>query len=429
MLINSFFFLKKLIINKLNEILILTLSFIYLLNLTSLISFKTIFLFQCVIILFLYKKSFKIKISHIPLFILPFIFLIWSQEIKYFIYFLIIFTFITFFNPLVLNRRDYEFNTIIYILFIIFLFLLAYEVNEKKYFFQFIYKNILKEIEYSYEFDFFYKSFYSRLRYSYFNLDPNYASILILMIYNLFFFKRQKNYLFKYTIFAFFLIYFTQSKSGLLFYLISLIIYKINISFNKQVIIFLTFNLIILISSYLFIKNFKNPYYVFENSNKVDKEYVKSYTFQIYKSEVCQNPTFERIKKLTSCHQYEGQIIYGIFGVSSYLKFYSIGIVVDNIFKNSEVYLFPNSFKKVAKKELNSAYYLNNNLSAHNIILKGIGIMGLIFFVLFLLGIHIFFKRQKNYNFLPAMMASSFIGIDLFLFLPILLISFYKVEE
>ena len=54
--------------------------------------------------------------------------------------------------------------------------------------------------------------------------------------------------------------------------------------------------------------------------------------------------------------------------------------------------------------------------------------MGLIF-VIFLLGIYIFFKRQKNFNFFPAMVASSFVGIDLFLFLPILIISFYKVEE
>ena len=305
----------------------------------------------------------------------------------------------------------------------------AQEVNNKYYFFQFIYENILNEIEHSSEFDFFYESFYYRLRYSYFNLDPNYASILILMIYNIFFFKRQRNYLIKYTIFTFFLIYFTQSKSGLLFYLVSLIIYKTNISFNRQVIIFLTFNLIILISSYLFIKNFKNPYYIFENSNKVDKEYIKSYPAQIYSSEVCHNPIFKRVEILTNCKDKKGLIIYGIFGVSSYLKFYSIGIVVDNIFKDFQLYLFPNSFKKFSKNQVNSDYYLNNNLSAHNIILKGIGIMGLIFFVLFLLGIYIFFKRQKNYNFLPAMMASSFVGIDLFLFLPILLISFYKVKE
>ena len=429
MLSNSFFFLKKLISNKFNEILILILSFIYLLNLTNFSYFKLIFSIQCIIILFFYKKNFKINTSLIPLFILPFIFLIWSQEIKYFIYFLLIFTFSIFFNPLILNKRDYEFNIIFYILFIIFLLLSAQEVNNKYYFFQFIYENILNEIEHSSEFDFFYESFYYRLRYSYFNLDPNYASILILMIYNIFFFKRQRNYLIKYTIFTFFLIYFTQSKSGLLFYLVSLIIYKTNISFNRQVIIFLTFNLIILISSYLFIKNFKNPYYIFENSNKVDKEYIKSYPAQIYSSEVCHNPIFKRVEILTNCKDKKGLIIYGIFGVSSYLKFYSIGIVVDNIFKDFQLYLFPNSFKKFSKNQVNSDYYLNNNLSAHNIILKGIGIMGLIFFVLFLLGIYIFFKRQKNYNFLPAMMASSFVGIDLFLFLPILLISFYKVKE
>ena len=306
--------------------------------------------------------------------------------------------------------------------------------TNKYYFFEFIYKNILKEIKYSYEYDFFYHSLYRRLRYSYFNIDPNYASILILMIYNLFFFKRQRKYLIKYTIFTFFLIYFTQSKSGLLFYLVSLIMYKVNLSFNRQVIIFLTFNFIILISSYLFIKNFKspyynNPYYNYENTNNVEKEFIKSYPAQIYSLEVCHNPIFEKVEILTNCKEEGGLIIYGIFGVSSYLKFYSIGIVVDNIFRNFKLYLFPNSFKKVSKKQINSAYYLSNNLSAHNIFLKGIGIMGLIFFVIFLLGIYIFFKRQKNFNFFPAMVASSFVGIDLFLFLPILIISFYKVEE
>jgi hypothetical protein len=357
----------------------------------------------------------KINIYYVPLFVLSFFYFIWSNELKYFIYLFTILFFVTFYDKIEFNENFYKFNNFLYVLFISFLVIAAYEVSLNIYFLEIINSNFLKSLNYVEE---IVEVSNSRRRYSYFNLDANYASILMLMIYNLLFFKRQKNYLFKITMFTFILLFFTQSKSGLLFYFINLISYRFNFSFKRQIIIFFVLNLIIFISSYVFYKNFKNPY----------KEKNKYYVQQIYYEEVCNNENFDKLKVFTDCEK-RNQIIFGLFGYSSYLKFYSIGFVINNIYKNFDKYLLPNVLKNMSEQMGYTNHILNNNFSAHNLILKGVIFMGLLFFSFFLIGIYILFKRQNNYNLLPAMVAGSFVGIDIFLFLPIILMSSYELKK
>jgi len=426
MFLNKFYF-KNFTYNKLNEILILLISFIYLLNLNSLNSFKFIFIIQFVIILFLYRKNFKINFIYLPFLFFPFIFLLWNNEIKYFAFLITISVFITFFNPINFNKIDYKFNNTIYFLFLFFLFITANEISSKSYFFEHIYVQMINEYNLLSEHNFFERVINDRLRFSYYNLDANYASILILMIYNLLFFKRQKNYIIKFTLFTFFLIYFTQSKSGLIFYSISLLLFKFDLSLRKQMIIFFIFNFLIFFSSHLFFKNFKSPYVDVVGEGEIKDDYLL-YQSNVYIEEICQNKNFDKVKFITNCNP-TNQVIYGILGVSTYLKLYSIGFVAESIFENFYVYLLPNAFEKISKNTKKPNYFLNNYLSAHNIVLKGVGSMGIIFFSFFLIAIYIYFKRQKNYNLLPTIMASSFIGIDVFLFLPILLISSFEFEK
>ena len=238
-----------------------------------------------------------------------------------------------------------------------------------------------------------------------------------MMVYNLFYFQKQKNYLIKFSIITFLILLLTQSKSGFIFYIFSILFYFFKISFRKQILIFLIINLVIILISFAFYKKFKNPY------NQTDKEYIA----KVYKAEICNNSMFGKFKSITSCN-YKNVIFFQIFGVSTYLKLYSIGYTANDIFKNLKIYLLPNSLtKRLLSKEL-SVFEINNHLSAHNFFLKGILHYGFIFFILFLFNIYILFKNKKNYNIFPALISVTFIGIDIFLFLPILIMS-YNYEQ
>ena len=95
------------------------------------------------------------------------------------------------------ERDNFKLNNI-FLLFCFLLIILAKSVNFSEYF--------LKEIFIS-SIGFLLTS----TKYTYFNLDANYACILILMIFNLF--ENSKKYLIRLTIFTILLIIFTQSKS------------------------------------------------------------------------------------------------------------------------------------------------------------------------------------------------------------------------
>ena len=102
------------------------------------------------------------------------------------------------------ERDNFKLNNIFFYFFCFILIILAKSVNFSEYF--------LKEIFIS-SIGFLLTS----TKYTYFNLDANYACILILMIFNLFFYENSKKYLIRLTIFTILLIIFTQSKSGVIF--------------------------------------------------------------------------------------------------------------------------------------------------------------------------------------------------------------------
>ena len=162
------------------------------------IPFKIIYFVQALLLFFIYIKNFsfdkKIIFFLVPVLIYPF----FSQEIKYFAIILLLVLLNLFLNKP--EREDFKFNNNIFYLFYFSLIFLAKSVNNGEYFLTII---LNSSINLS----------LTTTKYSYFNLDPNYASILILMIFNIFFFQKNNNYLKRFTIFTFLLILLTQSKS------------------------------------------------------------------------------------------------------------------------------------------------------------------------------------------------------------------------
>ena len=151
---------------------------------------------------------------------------------------------------------------------------------------------------------------------------------------------------------------------------------------------------------------------------------------QIYSDVVCDKykEYFKYIIYFTDCGENVSRpiILRSIFGSSTYYKFYTIGIVLDDFKKNLQKYIMPNrlaEFKNYDKLILN--YYF----STHNLLQKVLLNYGILIGLIFFFNLYIFFKNNINYNIFPAIFASSFIGLDVMLFLPVILISFINVKK
>ena len=408
-IINSKFNIQ--IKNNLSQILVTFIVAILFLRYIPDITFKIIFISQSLLLFIIYINNFFIDKKIIPFFLTVLAYPFFSQDLKYFGFiFLIILLNLFLKKP---ERKNFKLNNIFFCFFCFLVIILAKSVNFNEYFLKEIFINSTGFL-------------LTLTRYSYFSLDPNYATILILMIFNLFFYENSKKYLIKLTIFTFLLIIFTQSKSGIIFYLTLLFFYNIRVKYKYKVIIFCIINLFLFMSSYLFYKNFKSPYEkTFPSIHHTTPE------TDAYYDEICGNNKFDKIRFLTDCNNSldtnkKNYVLLKIFGMSTYLKLYSIGFSTNDLIFNIDEYLLPASFKKRLIKFQNSKYYFDNYFSAHNILLKIFQNFGIIYSFIFLINIYIFFKKSFNYNFFPAIFSSMFIGMDIFLFTSILALSFNK---
>ena len=408
-IINSKFNIQ--IKNNLSQILVTFIVAILFLRYIPDITFKIIFISQSLLLFIIYINNFFIDKKIIPFFLTVLAYPFFSQDLKYFGFiFLIILLNLFLKKP---ERKNFKLNNIFFCFFCFLVIILAKSVNFNEYFLKEIFINSTGFL-------------LTLTRYSYFSLDPNYATILILMIFNLFFYENSKKYLIKLTIFTFLLIIFTQSKSGIIFYLTLLFFYNIKVKYKYKIIIFFIINLFLFMSSYLFYKNFKSPYEkTFPSINHTTP------AIDAYYDEICGNNKFDKIRFLTDCNNSwdtnkKNYVLLKIFGMSTYLKLYSIGFSTNDLIFNIDEYLLPASFKKRLIKFQNSKYYFDNYFSAHNILLKIFQNFGIIYSFIFLINIYIFFKKSFNYNFFPAIFSSMFIGMDIFLFTSILALSFNK---
>lgn len=417
-----FFLEKKISLKKKTFFLILFST--YFLRFYETISFKFVFLFQLLICLILLKNQLKINKNYFFFIILAIFLFFFNVQLKYISYVILV-ALGSFLYKNKIKFSSIEVDNYIYFILLFLLLLFSTEVSTNKFFLFKIYKHLMNTIndpDYLLSnLDFIYFN-----RYTFFNLDANYSSVLVLMIYNLFFFNNQKKYFLKYSFFSICILFLTKSKSGLIFYTISIFYYYYRINFKKQIFIFLILNFLFISCSYLFFKNFKDPYFQSEVRRK-DQTY-KTLT---YKEEICNKNFSKKIKFLIECNKSETRsiIILQFLGMSSYLKFYSVGYTLNDIKNNWKSYLLPNSEKKrLINKEIDK-FKTNNHLSAHNIVLQSIYHFGLIYFVIFFLNIYLFFRKQENFNLFPALISSIFIGMDTFLFLPIIFLSLTTNEK
>ena len=421
-------FFKNFHLNNANFFLVITIILLYFFRYVEIISFKFIYLSQLFILLVILKNEIKINKIFIIQILFALLFLFLNNEIKYSSYLITVILFNCLLKTDQININFFSKNKLCFYLPILFLVIFASEVNSNKTFLSLIFTNFLEYESlglnpYRDASGYLYSSKFEYLRntkYKYFNIDPNYGSILILMMFNILNFNYQKNYIKKFTIFSFILLFFTQSKSGFVFYLISIIFNKFKFNLLKQVIIIFLFNIIFIFVGYIFFKNIQNPY---DLKNKSD------YSYEIYKKEIC-SKEFVFLKKFSDCpNQKKFSHLTNFFGVSTYLKLYSVGNSFDDIKKNIFIYLFPNPLDKVLMNTKESKIKRNNEFSAHNFFIKGVQYFGIFYFILFLFNLFYLFSKTNNFNFFPSIISSTFIGIDIFLFLPLIILGFYKPKK
>lgn len=444
--------LSKILSHRIKNLIFFFIVFSIFLNLSESITFKEIFIIQVLLILIFLSNFITINYIYLPFFLVTFFLFYFQIDLKYSAYLMLLVIMNAFFKikdevnfktkdeAKIYFREDQVYNILIIIL-IFFSFDvkslhlgIGIELEKRNILINFYYL-IDHALNYTDYFGFFSKFYNASFilyttKYTIANLDPNYSAILTLMVYNLFFFKSQKNFIKKFIIFSLITLFLTQSKSALIFIIVNIFFYRFKFSFNKKIFFFLLFNLFIFIASYLIFLKLPNPYDKFLSKEEKISQIVSKKEGQIYSDVVCDKykEYFKYIIYFTDCGDNVKRpiILRSVFGSSTYYKFYTIGIVIDDFKKNLQKYVMPNrlaEFKNYDKLILN--YYF----SSHNLIQKIFLNYGILIGLIFVLNFYIFFKNYNNYNIFPAIFASSFVGLDIFLFLPIIIISFLTNEK
>ena len=398
---------------EINGIVTLLLCLTYSLNFIDTVSFKLTFLIQFSLVFFLLRNCFRINKVFIGYSIIVISYLYFDQDVKYFSY-LLVFTLINaFFDIRKYQAPIFRYPTLVYI----FLIFIMYAVSRKVGVHSNVDIALLSNIE----------SFFFRYRHTLFNYDSNYASILVMIIYNLLFHGRQKFFLLMFSIFSFIVISLTLSKSGVIFYLSTIFFYLIKMNLNKKLFIIIMFNTVLFLIGDFYVKKFENPY-KYSGSRSL-LLLAKELPAQIYYKSFCTHEKIKYVWYLTDCQKgneewrFRDTIIIRVLGVSTYLKFYSIGFVANDIIKNYQNYLLPNGNIKSSKRFKNKEHALGNYFAAHNFILAGIKKIGFIYFFILLINLYYLIKAKENFNMIQILVATSLIGVDIMLFSPIIILS------
>ena len=265
-------------------------------------------------------------------------------------------------------------------------------------------------------------------RYGILGLHANLTSILCMLILYIFLKNNEKKVFLKYfTIYSFLILYFTLSKSGLIFYLVLTFLTIFNL--NKKM-IFLSFflvNLLISIISYQFSAKFNNEW------KEVHLEFVDVYQDQ-FCEEVRNIPIVNyfnecKFEKKTLTNKIDENSIYmllNFFGYSSFYKFQSYGLIVHNILDNLIYYLMPSPLHYMEKDKIITSDNVNGELSAHSLFFLIFIKYGLILGIIFCVNLYIFFKKINDKKlFVAFIFSSTFLSLDIFLIFPIYLLSLF----
>lgn len=423
--------------NILNLTLVLLIFFGSFFFHSSLISFKIIYAYQSLIILYFFFKFSGIKIDkQIVILNLLVLTLFFFKLDKSYIYLILICVLSTFFSFDKIKRINLKYNLILQLLFTITmilcfktttiidnnsieLFLLEeikhnYEhyktclVNNKK--------NILIDCEFSLK----------RLRYKFLDLHSNLTAIFCLIItYILLKDFSKKKFIFLYTVFGLFFLYLTLSKSGLLFFLIVLFLTFLNLNNKILLLLFFIFNFFLGIISY-------------NISSSVSDFWGKDTTvaFRIYEQEFCpkiinipligffNECNSEKNLYVQNMNENPQLLLFNIMGYSTFYKLHSYGMVVDSILNNFRYYLFPNPLHQLEENKIIDKKDINGKLSSHGLFFLVFLKYGIVLGTIFFINLYLFLKKTNEKKlFIAFIFSSTFLSLDIFLLFPYFLLS------
>ena len=417
----------------------------------SFISFKLIYVLQILIVFFFYFQYKKIKIEkNILLLNLIILICLFYKFDKSYIYLFLICILNVFFNFRGIDKIIIKKNLIFCIIFtfLVFftfrsnLFLIDGNIREIFLYDQIIlnlvkYKNCtlsmmnLEDIRFisgDGECD----SNITTFRYGILGLQANLSAILCLLVSYIFLKGlKKKLFIIYFSLFGAIFLYITLSKSGLIFF--AIIIFLSLFEINKKM-IFLSFFLLhpfIGVTSFHLTQNIPNAW---DSGDRVSQG-----NPEIYYVDFCNKIKDVPILNVMSECKYENKITLGnkledssalllvnIFGISSFYKFYSYGMIIEHISANFKDYLMPNPVNRMLDEKKITISQVKGELSAHSLFFLTLIKYGLLLSIIFFINLYIFFtKHDDNKLFIAFIFSSMFLSLDIFLLFPLYLLSIF----
>jgi len=272
----------------------------------------------------------------------------------------------------------------------------------------------------------------STFRYGIMGLQSNLSAILCLLVIYIFLKGlKKKLFIIYFSLFGAIFLYITLSKSGVIFF--ALIIFLSLFEIKKKM-IFLSFfllHLLIGVTSFYLTQNIPN---VWGSGDRVSQ--VKS---DIYYVDFCNKIKDVPILNIMSECKYENKITLGnkledssalllvnIFGISSFYKFYSYGMIIEHISANFKDYLMPNPVNRMLDEKKITISQVKGELSAHSLFFLTFIKYGILLSIIFFINLYIFFtKHDDNKLFIAFIFSSTFLSLDIFLLFPLYLLSIF----
>jgi hypothetical protein len=418
----------------------------------SFISFKLIYVLQILIVFFFYFQYKKIKIEkNILLLNLIILICLFYKFDKSYIYLFLICILNVFFNLRGIDKIIIKKNLICCIIFTFLVFFtfrsnfFLFDGNSKEIFLydQIIlnlvnYKNCtismmnLKDIRFISGLGGECNSNIVTFRYGIMGLQANLSAILCLLVSYIFLKGlKKKLFIMYFSLFGAIFLYITLSKSGLIFFV--LIIFLSLFEINKKM-IFLSFfllHLLIGVTSFNLIQNIPNVWNYGDGVSQVKSD--------IYYVDFCNKIKDVPILNVMSECKYENKITLGnkledspalllvnIFGISSFYKFYSYGMIIEHISTNFKDYLMPNPVNRMLDEKKLTISQVTGELSAHSLFFLTLIKYGVLLSIIFFINLYIFFtKHDDNKLFIAFIFSSMFLSLDIFLLFPLYLLSIF----
>ena len=227
---------------------------------------------------------------------------------------------------------------------------------------------------------------FKRLRYTFLGLHSNLTAIFCLIItFILLKDLRKKRFIILFSVFSLIFLYFTLSKSGLLFYIIILLLTFIKVSYKILLLLFFGFNLFLGIISHK-VSSSVSDFWA-KKSHAGIIAYQEEFCPKIMNVPIinyfndCETEKNVFIEKMQKFPQL---LIFNFMGYSTFYKLHSNGMVVDSMLNNLRYYLFPDPLnkleadKKIHKKDITS------KLSPHGLFFMAFLKYGIILGIIFL---------------------------------------------